>query len=196
MNMSKRVEIIEQEEIFKKAIFRINQARLRHERYDGTMSEEMVRLNLERGDSVAALLHNQSDDTLIFTEQFRYPTYAKGPGWLLELAAGSVEEGEDPAETMKRELVEEIGYHVEKLRYIAKFYLSPGGTSERIHLYYASITPEAKVAAGGGVTHEGEDIRTVIMPYHEALMKIETGDIEDAKTIIGLQWLKMNKAYV
>ena len=194
--MSKRVEIIEQEEIFKKAIFRINQARLRHERYDGTMSDEMTRLNLERGDSAAALLHNQADDTVIFTEQFRYPTHAKGPGWILEVAAGSVESGEDPMETMRRELVEEIGYQVEKLRFISKFYLSPGGTSERIWLYYASIKPTDRVGAGGGVSYEGEDIRTVVIPYQEALMKIETGDIVDAKTIIALQWLKLNKAYL
>ena len=192
--MNKRVDIIDKHEIFKRAIFRIDEVHLRHERYDGTMSEKLTRLNINRGDSVAAVMHDRDADTIIITEQFRYSTLDKGPGWILEIPAGSVERDEEPADTMRREIKEEIGYDVERLKHISTFYLSPGGTSERILLYYASVSPRQKTSKGGGLIAEGEDIRIVTMKVSEALRKVETGDIVDAKTIIGLQWLRLNRS--
>lgn len=191
-----RVEIDHQEIIFRKFFFRIEEARLRHERYDGSMSDEMVRLNFDRGDSAAVVLHDPEQDTVILTEQFRYPTHAKGPGWLLEIPAGTVEEDEDddPIRTMRREIMEEIGYHVENLEHISNFYLTPGGSSERIHLYYGTVSPQDRKGAGGGVLSEGEDIRILSMPVARAFAMIESGHLVDAKSIIGLQWLQLNHA--
>lgn len=190
--MSRRIEILSRETVFKK-FFRIIEARLRFEKYDGTMSEEVTRLVFERGDSVAALVHDHDADTLSFTEQFRYPTVANGPGWLLEIPAGSVEEGEEPAQTMKRELEEEIGCRVETITPIHSFYVSPGGTSERIHLYYALITPEHYVSQGGGLATEHENIRVVTMTVKEAFEQMWAGQIHDAKTLIALQWLHLRR---
>ncbi len=99
----------------------------------------------------------------------------------------------DPTITLRRELMEEIGYRVNSFRKIASFFVSPGGTSERIHLFYAAISPKDKIASGGGLVSEGEDVRMVTMGVKEALYKISTGDIVDAKTIIGLQWLQINR---
>src|SRR5262249_52373328 len=132
---------------------------------------------------------------VIFTEQFRYPAYEKGPGWLLEIPAGTIEDGEtdDPRVTLRRELMEEIGYEVMQFRKIASFYVSPGATSERIHLYYAAASPTDQKGKGGGLAAEGEDIRTVVMSVADALKKIESGEIVDAKTIIGLQWLQSQR---
>jgi nudix-type nucleoside diphosphatase (YffH/AdpP family) len=191
--MPERVEILSRRDVFQQAIFRIEEARLRHERFDGSMSDEIMRLKLDRGNGVTAILHNPADDTVILTEQFRYPTYDNGPGWLLELPAGMVDAGENPADTMRRELVEEVGYAVETLIFICGFYPSPGGTSERIDLYYASVHPANQVNDGGGKDDESEDIRTVIMPADDAIAKIATGEIIDAKTIIGLQWLQLQR---
>ncbi len=193
--MEKRVEILSQQEIFHKAMFRIEEAHLRHERYDGSMSKEITRLNLERGDSAAAILHHKEADTVILTEQFRYPTYQKGPGWLLELPAGSIDKDSDssPEKAMQREIMEEIGYSVEALQHISTFYLTPGGSSERIYLYYASVKPQEHTAKGGGLTGSGEDIRTVVVSVDEALAKMKSGEIADVKTIVGLQWLQMQR---
>jgi ADP-ribose pyrophosphatase len=99
----------------------------------------------------------------------------------------------DPAVTMRREIEEEIGYTVETLRLLNKFYLSPGGSSERIFLYYTSVTPKNKTKKGGGLAHEGEDIRLVSLKVDDALRKMDSGEIVDAKTIIGLQWLRANR---
>ncbi len=194
-----RVDVLAEKDIFRKFFFGIVEAKLRHTRYNGEMSAELTRLKFDRGDSAAVLLHDPENDTVIFTEQFRYPAYRKDhpeSAWLLEIPAGTVEADEDfdPTRTLKRELMEEIGYKVNSFKKISSFYVSPGGTSERIHLYYASASPRQKVAAGGGLLSEGEDIRIIAIKTEEALRMIESGKICDAKTIIGLQWLKSNRA--
>ena len=192
--MPKKVKIISEKPVFDQ-FFKIDEAHLRYELFDGKMSAELTRLNLNRGDSAAIVLHDPLADTIIMTEQFRYPTYTKDHGWILEIPAGTIEEKEvaDPTITLRRELMEEIGYSVKNFRKVASFFVSPGGTSERIHLFYAAIRPEDKIAAGGGLASEGENIRMVSMSLKEALYKITTGDIMDAKTIIGLQWLQLNR---
>lgn len=189
--MKKRVDIVSETEIFKKLIFRVVEGRFRFQRYDGNMSDEIVRLNLDRGDSVAAVLHDTTDDTIVLTEQYRYPTHGKGPGWMLELPAGVLDADEKPEQSVRREIVEEVGYEVSSMEPICTFYVSPGGTSERILLFYARVTPSARTSAGGGVASEGEDIRSVHIPVAEALARVRDGDIVDAKTIIGLQWLEL-----
>ncbi|MCU0511446.1 MAG: NUDIX hydrolase [Anaerolineae bacterium] len=146
--MPRRVHILSQRVVFQQAFFRIQEARLTHELDDGRMSAELVRLNFERGDSVAALVHDVAAGTLLFTEQFRYPAYTKGSGWLLEVPAGTVEAGEAPEATLRREIEEEIGYTLHSVQHISTFFLSPGGTSERIHLYYAGVTAQDKTGPG------------------------------------------------
>ena len=191
--MNKRVEIISEAVVFNRAIFRIMEARLRYQRSDGTTSEELVRLKLERGDSVAALVHDASDDVFIMTEQFRYPTHAKGPAWIKEVPAGMIDQGEPPADALAREVFEEIGYRIDTPRPIASFYVSPGGTSERIHLYYASVDSTDHESPGGGITAEGEDIRVLRVPVTEALDEVMSGQIVDAKSLIALQWFGLNR---
>lgn len=158
------------------------------------MSREIVRLNLERRDSVAALVRDRARDEIIVTEQFRYPTLEKGPGWIIEIPARMVDEGEYPADAIVRELLEEVGYRARSPRPIGSFYLSPGGTSERIHLFYVEINDSGKQNGGGGVANEGEDIQVINYPVSDALEDLSQGKIFDAKTIIALQWLALNRS--
>src|SRR5437660_7000011 len=134
----KRVEVLNQRVVFDD-VFKIREATVRHELFNGQMSGPLRRLVFERGDSAAALLLNRDTQKVILIEQFRYPTYKKGPGWLLEVVAGIVDQGEQPEETIRREVREEVGYQVSDLQAIATFYVSPGGSSERVALYYAEI---------------------------------------------------------
>jgi nudix-type nucleoside diphosphatase (YffH/AdpP family) len=193
--MPKQVKIISEKRVFD-GFFKIDEAHFQHELYSGQMSPELTRMSFNRGDSAAVILHDPLLDTIIMTEQFRYPTYTKDHGWILEIPAGSIEADEidNPTVTLRRELMEELGYSVTNFRKVASFFVSPGGTSERIHLFYAAIRPEHKIADGGGLVEEGEDIHMVAMGVQEALYKITTGEIMDAKTIIGLQWLQLNRA--
>ena len=193
--MDKKVNLISEKRIFDQ-FFKIDEAKLQYEQFNGEMSAELTRLNFNRGDSAAVILHDPMLDTIIMTEQFRYPTYTKDHPWILEIPAGTIEadENSDPTITLRRELMEELGYSVNNFRKVASFFVSPGGTSERIHLFYSAIKPKDKVAAGGGLVEEGEDVKMVTMGVKEALYKITTGDIMDAKTIIGLQWLQLNRS--
>lgn len=191
----KKVEIVSKKPIFQRAIFTIDEITYRLRRFDGSQSDEITRLVLERGDSAAALLHDPVDDTVVLVEQFRVATYGNGDGWILELPAGVVERKQDASEevTMRRELLEEVGYHLDGLQRIQTFYPSPGGSSERIFLYYGQIAAENRVGAGGGLRSEGEDIRTLVLPVQRALEKLDAGEIVDAKTIIALQWLRLRR---
>jgi len=193
--MPRKVEIIEEVQDYKRAIFKITAAELRHEAFDGTMTDKMTRLNLERGDAVAAIIHNVADDTILLVEQFRYPTYHKTQdGWMLELPAGIVEDGEDPENTMRREIEEETGYGVDKLYHLYTFFLSPGGSSERIFLYYGRLANTEKISAGGGLNQrEHEYIKTTSIRVSDALKKLRAREFTDAKTILALQWLDMNR---
>jgi nudix-type nucleoside diphosphatase (YffH/AdpP family) len=185
----KRVDILERRRVLDHKIFKVDAATLRFERYDGTMTPPVERLVFERGDSVAAVVRLRDVDRLLFTEQFRFPTTEKGPGWLMEIFAGSVEPGEAPDATLRRELEEEFGYRAEHVEAIATFYVSPGGSSERIWLYYVETSESARVSAGGGLAAEHEDIRVVSFSGAEARAAFDDHRFADAKTIIALQWL-------
>lgn len=193
--MQHKVEIISKSRVFAKAIFKIDEVHLRHTLYGGQMSHELTRLCLDRGDSVAVLAHDTDHNLLLLEEQFRYPTYEKGPGWMVELPAGMIDAGEKPEEAVIRELKEECGYIVaiQDLQFINRFYLSPGGTSERIFLYYAIISDQIRVSAGGGRATEGEDIRNLLVNLDEAMRRLDSGEIADAKTIIALQWYRSRR---
>jgi ADP-ribose pyrophosphatase len=171
--------------------FKVVEAHLRFEKFDGDMSPSVRRLSLERGNSVAVLIYNEDTDKLILGNQFRYPTYKNGHGWMTEAIAGIIDTNETPEEAARRELQEEIGLHVDALEKIAAFYPSPGGSSEFIHLFYSQVSGEnAKYKATGGLIGEGENIKAVEIKLEDAIAKIKSGEIVDAKTIVGIYWLE------
>jgi ADP-ribose pyrophosphatase len=192
--VKRTIKIIQRQEVFRRFVFRIDEVKLQHERYDGTMSGEITRLIFERGDSVAMLLHDPAKETILLCEQFRAPTLEKDSGWLVELPAGVVDSGEDPAQCARREAIEETGFAPRALQRIACFYLSPGGSSERIFLYYAEVSLADQIGAGGGLVEEGEDIRLIQLPVKEALAQAAAGGIYDAKTLIAIQWLGLQRS--
>ncbi len=164
--------------------FKVSETRVSYEHFDGQMGEPRRLLCFERGDSVAALVYNRATKKMLFTRQFRHPTHEKGPGWLLEVMAGSITEGEAPEAALRRELVEEMGYEVETCEPISTFYVSPGGSSERIFLYYVEVFK--RVAAGGGLAEEGENIQIVEVFPDELGVLLNT--VQDAKTLIAIHW--------
>ncbi|MEL6867117.1 MAG: NUDIX hydrolase [Bacteroidota bacterium] len=189
----KKVDIKDSHRVFDD-FFKIEEANLQFERFDGKMSDTVRRLNFERGDSVAALVLDRHRKEFIFTSQFRYPTYKKGPGWILEIVAGMVEKGESPENTIRREILEEIGYEVEQIEYISTFYLSPGGSSERILLYYAEVSDEQfQEGEGGGLEDEHEDIQVKRIPIEEVQQLLQSDQLQDAKSLIALQWWALSQ---
>jgi nudix-type nucleoside diphosphatase (YffH/AdpP family) len=169
--------------------FKVDEAELSFERFDGTMTEPLRRLCFERGDSVAVVIYDRDSEVAVFVEQFKYPTYEKGPGWIMETVAGMVEPDETLEDAVAREVLEETGYEVEALEAIATFYVSPGGSSERVILYYAEVHAGSKVGEGGGLPSEGEDVQTIEYGIGALREMLAGGRIQDAKTIVGVQWL-------
>jgi ADP-ribose pyrophosphatase len=171
--------------------FKVEEAYLQFEKFDGEMTDTIRRFSLERGNSAAVVTFNRHTNKLTLVSQFRYPTYKNGHGWTIEIIAGMVDPGETPEETARREAEEETGLNVTTLEHITTFYPSPGGTSELIFLYYAEVSGiPANHENTGGIISEGEDIMSLEISLEEALEKIKTGEIMDAKTIIGIYWLE------
>ena len=185
----KRVEV-ESRRWLLEDFFKVEEVHLRHQRFDGGMSPSLRRLNLERGNGVGALLCDWQARRLVLVRQFRYPTWTAGEGWPLEVVAGMLEAGADPQSETRREILEETGYRAGDLEFVADFFLSPGGSSERLFLYCAAIDLQDRQAAGGGLEEEGEDIKTVELSFDEALALLDDGRITDAKTLIALMWLR------
>jgi ADP-ribose pyrophosphatase len=185
----KRVAVEEVKRLYDD-FFKLDEAHLRYERFDGTMSGTVRRLKFERGDSVAVILYMPTKERILLVNQFKYPTYDKGPGWITETLAGMIDVGEDPEDAARRETLEETGYSVRELSYISTFYLSPGGSSERIFLYVAEISDGDKLREGGGLTEEGEDIVRVELSLEDAHEQVRNGEIVDAKTIIAIYSLE------
>lgn len=185
---------IETKQYILEDVFKVEEAYLRYEKFNGKMSEAVRRISLERGDSVAVIIYNLTTEKIILVNQFRYPSYKNGHGWMTEIIAGILDPGETPEQTARREVDEEIGLSVSKLEHIATFYPSPGGSSERIHLFYSEVSGEnAKYKGTGGIISEGEDTLAVELSLEEALSKIRSGEIMDAKTIIGIYWLETRR---
>lgn len=103
---------------------------------------------------------------------------------LVELPAGTLEPGEPPLETARRELQEETGYVADSWQELPSFYMSPGILNERMHLFVAS-----GLTAGAAAREAGEQIENHVVSWSEAVAMAERGEIEDAKSLVGiLQW--------
>lgn len=170
--------------------FKLDKVIFRHEKFDGTMSETIERLVIDRGNAVAVLLYHREKNTVLLIKQFRCAAYLHGgPGWLIEIVAGIQDKGRDPLTTARDEVLEEVGYRVQNLIPLCKFYPTPGSSSETIQVYLGYLDEAERINSGGGLASEHEDIQLLELPFEKALQMIETGEICDGKTIIALQSL-------
>lgn len=186
------VEIVEQRACYQ-GFFRMEQYRLRHRRYDGSMSPLLRRELFERGHAAAVLPYDPVLDRVVLLEQFRIGALtAPGGPWLLEIVAGIIELGETAAAVVQREMQEEAGCRLLALEPICDYLVSPGGTSERISLYCGRVDA-AGVGGIHGLAEEGEDIRVTTVSFADALALLASGRLNSASPIIALQWLQMNR---
>jgi ADP-ribose pyrophosphatase len=183
------VSVIGKRRVFD-SFFKVDELKFRFEKFNGEMSRPVTRLVFERNDSVAAVVLNTDTKRLIFTRQFRAPAYEKGPGWITEILAGMIDPNESPEEALHREVFEESGYRVRVSRHITTFYVSPGGSSERILLYYVEVDDTTLDGSGGGLAGEDEDIQLTEMTIPDAIASVSSGGFVDAKTIVGLLLFK------
>lgn len=188
---AKDVEVLEKR-VGYDGFFKVNSYCLRHRLFAGGWCEPIVRELFERGHAVALLAYDPRRDQVVMIEQFRIGALetASSP-WLLELIAGIIEPGEAPDEVARRESEEEAGVTLGRIEHAMSYLVSPGGTTERIEIFIGEV--DASQANGlHGLPEEGEDIRVHVIDRQNAYALVQSGRIDNAASIIALQWLQLH----
>jgi nudix-type nucleoside diphosphatase (YffH/AdpP family) len=156
--------------------------------------ERQEREAYDRGNGSTILLYNAAKQSVILTRQFRLPTFVNGnpDGMLVEACAGLLEE-HNAEDCIKKEAEEETGYKIDKVEKIFEAYMSPGSVTEILYFFVAEYSDAMKVSEGGGLEHEQEDIEVLELSFDDAFAMIASGEIKDAKTIMLLQYAKINQ---
>ncbi|MEJ5088964.1 GDP-mannose pyrophosphatase NudK [Sphingobacterium faecium] len=159
---------------------------------DGTIISQS-REAYDRGNGATILLYNKEQKTVILTRQFRLPTFINGneTGMMIEACAGLLDK-DNAEDCIRRETEEETGYKITDVRKIFEAYMSPGSVTEILHFFIAEYAKEMKVSEGGGLDHEEENIEVLELDISEGMQMVANGEIKDAKTIMLLQYIKLN----
>ena len=154
--------------------------------------EKQTREVYDRGNGATILLYNKEQKTVILTRQFRMPTFVNGnaSGFLIEACAGLLDR-DNPEDCIRRETEEETGYKIEKVQKVFEAYMSPGSVTEILHFFIAEYSNSMKVHEGGGIASEQENIEVLEILLEQAMAMIRSGEIKDAKTIMLLQYVKL-----
>ena len=146
---------------------------------------ETTRDIVEHSECVA-IVAIDSDGKILLVQQYRLPAGKQ----LLEIPAGGIDGGEEPADAVRREMQEETGYLPNKVNKLGGFYSAPGFCTEYLHLYLATeLEPNRMVA------EDTNSITVVRISPDEIMELIQSGEICDAKSIAGLlTWLSTRKS--
>ncbi|MDV2857940.1 MULTISPECIES: ADP-ribose diphosphatase [Oceanimonas] len=175
-----------------KGFFRLLKVRLRHRLFAGGWGPELTRELFDRGHAAAVLPYDPVRDEVVLVEQFRVGAiHHDSSPWLLEVVAGIVEPGESEEEVVRREAEEEAGLTLGRLTRAMSYFSSPGGCSERITVFVGEVDA-TQAASHAGLTDEGEDIRVHRLSRREAMQWLADGRIDNAASVIALQWLALN----
>jgi len=188
----KDVNILKVESKFK-GFFTINEVNVKHKLFEGGESKVLTREIFERGDAVVLMPYDPVTDSVVIIEQFRLGALSADTPWQLEFIAGMFGKNEEPIDVAIREAKEEANLDIneDNIVTITKFFPSPGGTSECIHLFAAKVD-SSNIGGVYGLEEEGEDILVHVIPRLQAQELLNKGKISNASTIIGLQWLQLN----
>jgi ADP-ribose pyrophosphatase len=185
-------EVLARESCYQ-GFLRMDKLQLRHRLFAGGWSETMTRELMLRGQAVGVLLFDPDREEIVLVRQFRVGMIDEPQSpWLLEIVAGMVDAGEELLEVATRESLEEANVSPRDLVEICSYYNSPGASNEKITLYCGRV--DARNAGGiYGLAEEHEDIEVVSVAYEELITAVATGEVNNAMTIIALQWLQLNR---
>lgn len=185
-------QLIERETCYA-GFFRMERFHFRYRKFNGEWSRKITREVMVRGSATCALPYDPVSGEVVLIEQIRAGALLeKMTPWLIELVAGINDKDESPEELVRREAQEEAGLDVLALQHICDYLPSPGGATEKVHLYCAHV--DASGASGVfGLDEEDEDILVHRVPFDEAMNMLRKGQICNAPAIIALQWLALNR---
>ncbi|TSJ89422.1 ADP-ribose diphosphatase [Gilliamella apicola] len=176
-----------------KGFFSLLEYRFQYRKFDGSVSEVVTREILERGHAVVLLAYDDKRDKVVLIEQIRIAAIdTQDSPWMLELIAGMMDhENESTEEVAKREAMEEAGIVIGKCKPIISYLASPGGLTEQLHVLVGQV--DSSTAKGvHGLAEENEDIKVHVVSREQAYKWVEEGIINNAASIIALQWLQLN----
>ena len=176
-----------------KGFFWLLEYRFKYRKFDGSVSEMVTREILERGHAVVLLAYDDKRDEVVLIEQIRIAAIdTQDSPWMLELIAGMMDhENESTEEVAKREAMEEAGIVIGKCKPIISYLASPGGLTEQLHILVGQV--DSSTAKGvHGLAEENEDIKVHVVSREQAYKWVEEGVINNAASIIALQWLQLN----
>ena len=165
---------------------------LRHRLFGGGWSETMRRELAIRPAAVGVLLYDPKLENLVMVKQFRTGILgAEQSPWMLEIVAGLADPEEQPIDVVKREAREEANCEITEAIHICEYFNSPGWCDEKINLFCAAV--DSRLLEGiHGLDEEHEDILIVTIPLQEAVEMTRSGEINNAMSIIAIQWLQLN----
>lgn len=189
--MSDRVKI-KSVELLSDNWYILNKTTFDIQKADGSW-ETQTRETYDRGNGATILLYNREKKSVILTRQFRLPTFVNGneSGMLIEACAGLLDQ-DNAEDAIRRETEEETGYKIKDVRKIFEAYMSPGSVTEILYFFTAEYSDDNKIHDGGGIEHEQENIEVLELSFEKAYNMISTGEIKDGKTIMLLQYAKLN----
>lgn len=189
--MEYNFQIINNKQVYD-GFHKINIYDFKHDLFAGGESGIITRELSHRKSCVALLPYDPGRNELVLIEQIRLGPIANNEHpWLLEIIAGMIEPGDTSESTIIRESKEEANLTISKLIPIYNYYSTPGGSSEKVTLY-CGITDTSNAGGIHGLDDEHEDIKVHVLKVPEAFDMLNQGKINNASSIIALQWLKLN----
>lgn len=184
---------IEAVEPLYQGFFKMARYQVKHKLYEGGWSNTVQREIFERGHAVAVLPYDPTTGEFVLVEQFRVGAMETSETpWLIEIIAGIIDPGETEEDVCLREAQEEAGVELTNLYKACSYLASPGGTTERLHIFMAQV--DATQAEGvHGLEHESEDILVRRVTEETAREWLANGVIDNAAALIALQWFFINK---
>lgn len=179
--------------ILYKGFFSLYEYRFQYRKFDGSVSDAVTREILDRGHAVVLLAYDDKRDEVVLIEQIRIAAIdTQDTPWMLELIAGMMDhDNESSEEVAKREAMEEAGIMVGQCKPIISYLASPGGLTEQLHILVGQV--DSSTAKGvHGLAEENEDIKVHVVSREQAYQWVEEGIINNAASIIALQWLQLN----
>ena len=155
---------------------------------------EMEREIFSCGGYAMVVLYVPETDEILLNEQFRLGAFIADPdnAFLLECAAGMLDDGESAADAARRETLEETGCEVLDLISVGSFFTSPGCIDELAHVFVGRID-KADTTCVFGVEEEGEEIRTHLLPADKVFEMLDAGLIRNGASALGLHWFARHK---
>ncbi len=183
---------IQKTELLSDNWYLLNKVTYDYQKEDNSI-ETHIREVYDRGNGAAILLYNTQQKTVILTRQFRLPSYLNGnkTGMMIEVCAGLLDK-DHPEQCIIRETEEETGYRLSTVHKVLETYMSPGAVTEILYLFVGEYNASMKVNEGGGLDAEQENIEVLEYTFDEAFAMIQSGEIKDAKTVMLLQYAKIN----